>query len=66
MMATATCIDSIMEGRYNLLSFTTLEWFKLICKKHPKCKLWAEVEMQTGLFEVKKEKSVTCLSSITS
>lgn len=57
MMATATCIDSIMEGRDNLLSLTTLEWFKLICKKHPKCKQWAEVEMQTGLFEVKKEKS---------
>ena len=57
MMATTTCIDSIMEGRNNLLSLTTLEWFKLICKKHPKCKQWAEVEMQTGLFEVKKEKS---------
>lgn len=57
MMATSTCIDSIMEGRYNLLSLTTLEWFKMICKKHPKCKLWAEVEMQTGLFEVKKEKN---------
>lgn len=56
MMATATCIDSIMEGRNNLLSLTSLEWFKKICKKHPKCKLWAEVEMQTGLFEVKKEK----------
>lgn len=56
MMATAACIDSIMEGRNNLLSLTTLEWFKMICKKHPKCKLWAEVEMQTGTFVVKKEK----------
>ena len=56
IMATSACIDSIMEGRYNLLSLTALEWFKLICKKHPKCKQWAEVEMQTGLFEVKKEK----------
>lgn len=57
MMATAACTDSIMEGRNNLLSLTTLEWFKMICKKHPKCKQWAEVEMQTGLFEVKKEKN---------
>lgn len=56
MMVTTTCIDSIMEGRNNLLSLTTLEWFKMICKKHPNCKLWAEVEMQTGTFEVKKEK----------
>ncbi len=56
MKTISACIDSIVEGRYNLLSLTTLEWFKMICKKHPKCQVWAEVEIQTGVFEVKKEK----------